>query len=147
MNMLYTYRVLHIHFNRHPCLNQFVSISPALCIVLNLVEKVLCFCVSGGVCGRHGGGPHYLVGSHTDMATARRGQLADLFLFPQLFNELVMGRTAQLPRQLAWTPTLKVAKLYILGSQSYANVPPLPVPFLFLCQSVLLVPSWTSNVR
>ena len=56
-------------------------------------------CVFMSVHGCHDGGPHYLVGSHTDMATARRGQLANLFLFPQLFNELVMGRTAQLPWQ------------------------------------------------
>lgn len=64
----------------------------------------VCLCVHLTVCvcvcvfyGHHGKGPHYLAGSLTNMATARWGQLANLFLFLELFNELVMGRTAQLP--------------------------------------------------
>lgn len=81
------------------------------------------FSINVCVYGHHGGGPHYLVRSHTDMATTQWGQLADLFLFPQLFNELVMGRTAQLPWQPGWTPTSEVGNLYILGSQAYANGP------------------------
>lgn len=108
----------------------------------SFVSVCVCVCVHG--C--HGAGPHYLVGSHTDMATARWGQLADLFLFPQLFNELVMGRTAQLPRQLGWTLTPEVGNLYILGSQAYANGPLVLFYPLFFCQNVLLVPSWTWHV-
>lgn len=106
------------------------------CFILCLCAHVcVCLCV---VYGCHGGGPHYLARSHTDMATARWGQLVDLFLFPQLFNELVMGRTAQLPRQQGWTPTSEVGNLYILGSQAYANGLPLLFPpsfFLPECPS------------
>lgn len=101
------------------------------CFILCLCAHVcVCLCI---VYGCHGGGPHYLARSHTDMATVRWGQLVDLFLFPQLFNELVMGRTAQLPRQQGWTPTSEVGNLYILGSQAYANGLPLlpPPPFFF----------------
>ena len=123
-------------------------------MMLLFVCECVCVCVCACVCvcvcvcslGHHGRGPHYLARSHTDMATARWGQLADLFLFLQLFNELVMGRTAQLPRQQAWTPTSEVGNLYILGSEAYANGPLVLSPLLFFCQNVLLVPSWTWHV-
>lgn len=89
------------------------------CMMLFVVHCSVCTSMWMHRC--HGRGAHYLVGSHTDMAAAQRGQLADLFLFPQLFNKLVMGRTAQLPRQPEWTLTSEVGRLYIIGSQAYAN--------------------------
>lgn len=106
------------------------------CMILFVVRCSVCTCM--WMHRSHGGGAHYVVGSHTDMARAQRGQLADLFLFPQLFNKLVMGRTAQLPWQPEWTLTSEVGRLSIIGSQTYANGPLVLFPPFF---SLLECPS------
>lgn len=78
----------------HVCACAWMDIS--MC-VFACVDGCLSVCLCVSVCGHHGRGPHYLAGSHTNIATDQWGQLAYLFLFPQHFNELVMGRTDQLP--------------------------------------------------
>lgn len=77
----------------YPSFSKHTTVCAFNCVCLQCMCASVCACVFYGHRGR---GPHYLAGSLTNMATARWGQLANLFLFPELFNELVMGRTAQL---------------------------------------------------
>lgn len=95
------YPVVYVHV--FTCLCVVNSVLVHACVGMN-VRACLCrwafHCVSvcvRFVCGHHGRGPHYLAGSHTDIATDQWGQLAYLILFLQHFNELVMGGADQLP--------------------------------------------------